>query len=246
MVRRLLVSAALAASLRAHAPQPVEREFETASIKPYKPQGSHAELCNSHSDPVTLGLTRCTLRQLVVQAYSLKDYQLAPRGPAWMETDPYAIQARTAQPTTRPEKMRMLQNLLAARFQLKLRWETHDGPVYQLKLAANGPKLAPATETTHCGEVFFRPGIAKADCVSMDDIVETLESIVTDHPVVNETGMAKEGRYKLNLEYSSTEDPKDGASIFTAISEQLGLTLKTGKAPLRMVTIEHAQRPTPN
>jgi uncharacterized protein (TIGR03435 family) len=95
--------------------------------------------------------------------------------------------------------------------------------------------------------VFFREGIVKADCVTMDDIAEVLEQFVAkDRPVVNRTGLTKEIKYQIKLEFASGDDPAAGPSVFSALPDQLGLTLKAGKAPLKTLVIDRAERPQPN
>jgi uncharacterized protein (TIGR03435 family) len=91
--------------------------------------------------------TGCTLEQLVKQAYDLKPYQVHVKGPAWVDSDRYVIQARLAEPATQPEMMRMLLPIRAAHFYLSVHWENRQAPVYILQVAAHGPKLAPATNT---------------------------------------------------------------------------------------------------
>jgi uncharacterized protein (TIGR03435 family) len=222
------------------------REFETASVKPYAPTGPPYEACNSHSDPVQFGLVGCSLKRLIIQAYDIKDYQLQLKAASWVETDPYSIQARTTQPATKTEQMQMLQPLLASRFHVRVRWETRQEPVYLLTVASRGLKLQPATKRDHCGEVMFHPGTVKADCVSVDDVTEILESILTERPVVNQTGLGKDARYQIDLQYSAAADPSETASIFAALPDQLGLSMKVGKAPLKMVIVDRAERPEAN
>lgn len=223
------------------------REFDAVSIKPYAPSGPPYEGCNSHSSPVTLGRTGCSLKSLVRMAYGLKDYQLILKGPAWIESDKYVIQARTTTPAGEPEMMRMLQPVLTARFHMRLRWETRQSPTYLLQVASHGPKLQQATKTTKCGEVNVRQNAVWADCLSIDDIADVLEqSIVEDRPVVDRTGMNKTGQYKFRLDFSSSDDPSTGPSLFVALPDQAGLVLKPGKALLKTLVIENAQRPDAN
>jgi len=231
--------------------QPAPREFEAVSVKPYEPKGPISEMCNPRGDPVMLTRTGCTLEQLVEQAYDLKPYQVHLKGPSWADSDRYVIQARLASPATEAEMMQMLQPVLAARFHLSVHWENREAPVYFLQVASHGLKLSPATDTKKCGQVLVREGIVKADCVTIDDIAEVLEQFIAkDRPVVNRTGLnsasTKDAKYQINLEYSSGDDPAGGLSIFSALPDQLGLTLKAGKAPLKTLVIDRAERPQPN
>ena len=84
-------------------PPSAQREFDVVSIKPYSPKGALSEGCDSRGDPVMLTRTGCTLEQLVEQAYDLKTYQVRVKGPAWIETDRYVIQARLATPAPKPK-----------------------------------------------------------------------------------------------------------------------------------------------
>jgi uncharacterized protein (TIGR03435 family) len=185
-----------------------QREFDVVSIKPYLPAGTTSEACNPHGDPVTLTRTGCTLEQLVKLAYDLKPYQVQVKGPAWVDSDRYVIQARLTRPSTQAEMLRMLQPVLAARFHLSSHWENRQAPAYSLQVASHGPKLSPAVNTKQCGAVLAREGILKSDCLTIDDLADTLESfVVKDRPVVNRTALSKDKHYQVNLEFSSSDDP---------------------------------------
>jgi len=219
------------------------REFDAVSVKPYLPKGPLSEGCDSHSDPVRLALVGCTLKDLVDLAYNLKSFQVHVKGPAWIETDRYVIQASSAAPVTEPEMMRMLQPVLTERFHLSVRWEADQAPVYLLRVANHGPKLQPASNTRQCGSVSVHPGAFKSDCLSIDDLAEGLqEFVLKDRLVLNRTEMNKEGRYKLDLTYSIGDDPAEKPSIFTAIQEQLGLKLEAAKGPVEVLVIDHAEK----
>jgi bla regulator protein blaR1 len=226
-------------------PDAVVREFEVASIKPYLPQGPRYEMCNPRSDPMRLSLTGCTLKNLVRCAYDLKAFQLPAQGPAWTDTDRYVIEARSTTPATRPELMRMLQPMLAARFGLKVHWELRQGPVYFLNVANHGLKLPLATRKDHCGEVNIRPNSLWSDCDSMDSFAEDLQELLKDRPVINRTRLAAE-QYEIKLDVSLDDDAADGLSLFSALPAQLGLTLTSGQAPVRKLVLDRVQRPESN
>jgi bla regulator protein blaR1 len=227
-------------------PDAIVREFEVASIKPYLPQAPPYEMCNPRSDPMRLRLTGCTLKNLVSLAYDLKRFQLPAQGPAWTNTDRYVIEARSTTPATRPELMRMLQPMLAARFGLKVHWELRQGPVYFLNVANHGLKLPLATRKDHCGEVNIRPNSLWSDCDSMDDFAEDLqELLLKDRPVINRTRLAGE-QYEIKLDVALDDDAADGPYLFSALPAQLGLTLTSGRAPVRKLVLDHVQRPESN
>ena len=220
-------------------------EFEAVSVKPYRPQGV-TEACNQHNDPGMLNLVGCTLRQLVKLSYDLKTYQMSVGGASWIDNDRFVIQARTGAPANHRQMMEMLQPVLADRFRLKVHWADREGPAYLLEVASRGLKLHPVTKTDHCGEVNVRETKIWADCVTMDDIVEVLQGLFKENPVLNRTGAVKDARYQLELQYSMGDDPAAGPSIFAALPDQLGLSIKAGKAPVHMLLIDRVARPQGN
>jgi len=54
--------------------------------------------------------------------------------------------------------------------------------------------------------------------------------------------------FDLTLKFSREPDPTrpDAPSIFTALQEQLGLKLESGRAPLQTLVIDHIERPSDN
>jgi uncharacterized protein (TIGR03435 family) len=76
-------------------------------------------------------------------------------------------------------------------------------------------------------------------------------------PVVNKSGLT--GLFEIHLEYApdetalfdekaptSTTNELRGPSIFTAVQEQLGLRLDSGRGPGEFLVIDRIERPTPN
>ncbi len=70
-----------------------------------------------------------------------------------------------------------------------------------------------------------------------------------DRPVVNRTGLT--GMFDVHLEFfppesAAADTPGAGASIFTAIEEQLGLKLEATKGPYNVLVVDSIERPTEN
>ena len=81
----------------------------------------------------------------------------------------------------------------------------------------------------------------------MDDFAEALGQFAfPDRPVVNQTALSEANQYEFKLSFSLTEDISEGPSVFSALPDQLGLNLKAGTAPRRILVIRGAQRPQPD
>jgi uncharacterized protein (TIGR03435 family) len=84
----------------------------------------------------------------------------------------------------------------------------------------------------------------------MDNLANELwEGFISDRPVIDRTGLT--GSYKLRVEatpefrMNGNAQPGD-LSIFTAVQEQLGLKLEPSTAPLDILVIDSAQKPSEN
>jgi uncharacterized protein (TIGR03435 family) len=71
-----------------------------------------------------------------------------------------------------------------------------------------------------------------------------------DTTVINKTGLT--GAFDFHLEWApqrTSDVPADDSSapsIFTAVKEQLGLKLESGKGPVEFLVIDHAEKPSEN
>ncbi len=86
-----------------------------------------------------------SLDDLIMDAYKVKRFQIAGL-PSWGDTgqDVYDVEAKVeGDHPTLDQARRMLQTLLADRFQLKLHHEQRELPVYALVPGKNGSKLVP-------------------------------------------------------------------------------------------------------
>jgi uncharacterized protein (TIGR03435 family) len=128
--------------------------FEVASIKVDKSSEFSHHIHVSITNPAGDGrfyATNVTLKDLFRSAYVVQKSQIVG-GPDWINHERFDIQAmadssvdaelrRLSPDQGELVKRRMLQALLADRFDLKVRHETKILPVYALVVAKNGPKL---------------------------------------------------------------------------------------------------------
>jgi uncharacterized protein (TIGR03435 family) len=227
--------------------QPAAPRFEVASIK-LSNAGTNAS-SGIRTGENRLDASNVTLKRCIIGAYSVGPQQVAG-GPDWMDTERFEINAKADRVVNDATFMLMLRDLLADRFQLALHRETRTQTVYVLEVAKNGPKLEKAdpgeASTSTVGD---NTGIAMdARRVDMDSFARSLAR-ETELPVVNKTGLQGPYNFKLHWIRDSARrsDPSmEGASLFTAVQEQLGLRLRSEKAPVEVLVIDRAERPSAN
>ena len=161
----------------------------------------------------------------------------------------------------------MLRALLRDRFGLALRSERRDAPVYALRVAKSaeglGARRRPAAETCPAGTCNIRlaPGLLSARGVTMTVLASELSGWV-DRIVIDQTALGE--RFDLELEWAPDVFPplpsvlptpnapairrfdSNAPSIFTAVREQLGLTLEPERGKVDVFVIDRAERPTAN
>jgi len=236
-----------AAAGQSAAPPPA---FEVASIKPAPPQPPGRVSTRMSADAGRLTYTNVSLSDLIGMAYRVQHNQIS--GPAWLGTERFDIAAKIPDGVAMDRIPEMFQTLLADRFNLRLRRETGEQPVYQLVRGKTALELQKA-ESSGGLSIGFNPGRAH---VSGKVTMPWLAGFLSDRlgrPVLDRTQL--DGAYVIALEWvpDSTEVP-DGAaldaaspSIFTALQEQLGLKLAATKGPVEMLVIDRAEKvPTGN
>ncbi|MBV8844352.1 MAG: TIGR03435 family protein [Bryobacterales bacterium] len=91
------------------------------------------------ADPTLVVYTNLRLKDLLLTAYGLKDYQVA--GPDWLDTERYDIVAKVPPNASKDQFALMLQSLLVERFKLITHHESKELPLYNLVVAKNGPRM---------------------------------------------------------------------------------------------------------
>ena len=137
----LIVSTSCAAFGQGAAESPT---FEVASVKPAEPQSAGMIRIRMSGgpgtpDPGQLTYTNVSLKNILMNAYAVKGYQLS--GPKWLDSERFDIVAKIPMGATKEQFRLMLQNLLAERFKLTLHHETKELPMYALVVGKGGAKL---------------------------------------------------------------------------------------------------------
>ena len=179
----------------------------------------------------------------------------------WLKNNIYEMDARIgaaafaalqAMPAAkqREQVALMEQALLAERFGLKMHFETRELPVYTLVVAKGGAKLAVADagEATMLSSMPVEQGTRMmATAVTMDRLAHS-PLLLGGRLVLDQTGL--QGAYDFTLtwmpESKAAAGEIAGASLFTAIQEQLGLRLVAAKAPVEVIVVDEISQPAEN
>jgi uncharacterized protein (TIGR03435 family) len=213
-------------------------------------------------DPGRLRITNASLWAIIATAYGNPcplENDLSG-GSMWIQGDLYEIEALIPAGTpayTRmdfldgnaPKLQRMLQNLLADRFKLRLSREMKEFPAYNLVLV-NQAKLkvadpaAPPASWGPPGPPKFRLSFDK---ISLTQFANHLSRILFRH-VIDKTGAR--GLYDIAIIQPMPDNPNDlqetTKTIANGLEEQLGLKLESSRALVELLVIDHAERPSEN
>jgi uncharacterized protein (TIGR03435 family) len=167
----------------------------------------------------------------------------------------YDIDATCAHPASRKQMMEMLQTLLEERFKLRLRHETKELSVYVLTVARGGAKLEENKDGADLEARNSGAGREAYRNFPMPIFASILVAQVDD-AVVDKTRLA--GSYDFKLEFTpervgqgakdgheAAANP-DGASLLTALREQLGLELQRKKIAVEVLAIDHVEELSDN
>jgi uncharacterized protein (TIGR03435 family) len=162
----------------------------------------------------------------------------------------------------------VLQKLLKERMNLVAHGETQEVPSYDLVVAKNGPKMKVAEPSTSGAGSLMIPRLVRGRLVTnftrtpMWVLVSRLTG-ADGRPVFDKTGLT--GIYDFTLEYVREQDlaaatpgdsasgtpvvtPPDptGPSLMSALEDQLGLKLVPSRGLIKVVVIDHIDKPNAN
>lgn len=236
--------------------------FEVATVKPSPAVRDGYSINNN---PGRFRATNATLAQLIRYAIPAQSFQIVG-GPAWIHDARFDIagsngesDADVKNQAERIARIRSrLRHLLEDRFQLQLREEQRELPVYALEIEKSGIRMKPAEPV---GNVSTNGGAAGSTLqgkgLTMPRLCEILSGIV-ERPVNDETGLP--GAFDLELKYSQNDASTDNASpnnaaaeaslalpsLFTALKEQTGLRLTSRKGTAPVWIVVRAEKPGEN
>ena len=234
----------MAAAVSSVAAQLPSKAFDAVSIKRNR---TAAVASDTNTTPGRLSLVNVTMMSVVVRAFGVMGPQIAG-APDWLRSERYDILAVTGDGAalTDVSRREYLQKLLAERCQFTFHRETRQIRVYSLVPAKDGPKIAP-----HSGAGEYAMRVQPADDGrlrlrstrgNMPRLAEILTGQVGEL-VVDQTGLS--GEYDFTLEWApALNESAGGASLFTALLEQLGLRLEAGRRPMEAIVIDRMERPT--
>ena len=234
--------------------------FEVATIKPSKPDETNRDYDIEGRNVSTTGTT---LDDLIGYAYDVHRTQIIS-APGWAESNRYDVAGVPNVPgePNDAQMKSMMRKLLADRFQLRFHTQRKELRVYVLAVAKGGPKhltksAAPEDEDFGIPIESAEGGlkIVVFNGTMTNFAVFGLQGGVMDRPVLDKTGLT--GRYDFSMTWlpdlsqfgGKTQMPafkNPQPDIFTAIREQLGLTLTPRKTETDVMVVDHVERPSQN
>jgi uncharacterized protein (TIGR03435 family) len=154
-----------------------------------------------------------------------------------------------------------MQKMLAERFQLAFHREKRELSVYAITVAKGGPKLTKSESPLNLPGFGLPPGRMMVRNATMAEVASMMLASLLEQPVVDQTDLGA-ARYDFMLRYTPDAqqlaqlaavgapappaDPDAPPDLFTAFQQQLGLKLESTKAPVDVLMIDKAEKPSEN
>jgi len=255
------------------APAPSGAQFDVVSIKPHKYDPVAGGGMRTLPDG-TFMMTSQPIWSIIATVSPAPVSPREVIGlPEWAKTETYDIIAKPAPESnpTREQRAEMMRNMLIERLKVASHIEEQERTTFALVIARSdgrlGPQLnrstldcSPSVNPTQpppsreepqsrCGMSMSR-GTMVSGGITLDQLVRSFGGLAGG-TVNNRTGL--EGWYAVTLRYAPpglTADPSattdDAPQFVTALQEQLGLKLVPEKSRVKILVIDHIERPTPN
>jgi len=265
----LLIAAAVVGSLHAQLAPTRAYTYDVVSIHKADPVERNSGF--SPGPQGGLHARNDTAMQLLTFAFDAHEHQLVGV-PGWAKADRFEIyltpdraEAPLPDHANQAEldgwlirNRQRMQAVLRDRFGLVIRSETREMPLYALTISNGGHKLSAPANPGRGVSLNINGGqqiVARSSTMKMlaDSLAMLMGRFVRD-----ETGLEGYFDFKMDFSRDSTGAdlvPRSEAapagdsgrpSIFTALTEQLGLRLESKKGPVPILVVEKLDRPTEN
>jgi uncharacterized protein (TIGR03435 family) len=244
-------------------PQPkmdpnADPSFDVATIKPQAPDEKGFAFLINHGNFIGKGLT---LEKMMTISLNLNAAQIVGL-PDWATQDKYNIDAKPdtpGQPSPR-QFMNAVAKLAGERFGLKYHMEKRTMTAYSLTEAKGGIKMKLSIGGGDFPGFGLPPGRLFINNATMKELCGFLQSDLFDHPVVDQTNLGT-ARYSGTLKYQMDDSqllkmgmkaqptPDNGDTpppLITALSQEFGLKIESGKIAVDVVVVDSVSQPTPN
>ncbi|HXE06911.1 MAG TPA: TIGR03435 family protein [Acidobacteriaceae bacterium] len=251
-----------AASAEASAKLP---EFEVVTLKPTDHTAGVMHLVGVQLTKDQLTMNATTLKGLICVAYAIPYWELAG-GEPWMDKEYYDFVAKLPQGENSynlrhgnydiadKHIRKMMQAMLAERFQLRFHRETKMGTISILEQSGKPLLLVQSQMQAGRpdGDGFGGVGAVEGKGVgiynsSMPQFAHFLSGNILHHPVIDKTGLI--GGYDFQSKTIVTaEDIRSGntTSMWAPAIREMGLKLREATGPVETFVIDHAERPSAN
>ncbi len=230
-----------------HTKEPVS--LEVATIKPADPAARNQGFDTTGRH---IKIENQDLTALIMFAYGVHSKQILDE-PKWTH-DRYDVSGvlDSGGDPSREDYQSIVRQLLRERFGLKFHYTKRVLPVYEITIAKNGPHLEKsladeAAQPQQTGSSSADARVVHYSNNSMKDFAFGLQ-YDSDRPVVDKTGL--EGRYNFTLKWTPvTAKPlvdHDYPALFTAVREQLGLSIKAATSDAEVLAIDEVSPPSAN
>ncbi len=234
--------------------------FEVATIKPQDPNKQDFAFLLNQGSFIGRGLS---VEKLMTISLSLNSAQIVGL-PGWAKQDKFDIEAKSDTPgePSLQQFFDEVSRLVVERYGLKYHREKRVMTAYSLAIARGGFKMK--SSPASFGDIpgfGLPPGRLDIRNATMREFCGLLQSDVLDHPVVDQTGLGGT-RYGGTLKYQMDDaeaakrgmakapQPPDGSDmpppLITALAEQFGLKLESGKLPVDVIVVDSVSKPSPN
>ena len=237
--------------------------FDVASIKPSDPNSRGQAINVGRGGGNAFSTLNTPLSELVKFAYGIHGKQVTG-GPSWFESDKFDILAKPDTPgVPNVTQLRsMVQKLLAERFGLEFHREKKELSAYVITVDKGGLKITKVEGNRGNLPGFGSrgPGAIGVRNSTMSEFAGFLQARLLERPVVDQTGLTD--RYDFTVEFKPDPPPpaangepnppplpqniEDRPDLLTAMRQQLGLKIESGKAPVEVLVIDKVTKPTAN